>query len=514
MNSVSTKLGIIAGAITAFSAHNLLAENNPKSLRPNVVVIYTDDVGYGDLSSMGATVVETPNIDRIAEQGLIFLNGRSPAATCTPSRYAMMTGRYSFRNPRANILPGDAPALIEPDRFTLADVFKSAGYATGIVGKWHLGLGDGDLDWNTAIKPGPLEVGFDYSFLMPATGDRVPTVFVENHHVYNLDPNDPITISYTTPIHDLPTGYQHPEMLSLLPSDNEHIRTIINNIARIGYMTGGRSAWWVDEDIADVLTQRALNFIETNADDPFFLMFTTHDIHVPRAPHGRFRGHSAMGLYGDVLLQLDWSVGQIIDKLEELDLWENTIVIFSADNGPVLDDGYADGSPEWIAATGHDPRGGLRGAKASRYEGGTRVPFLVSWPKIIEKGTTTNALISHMDFPATFASMLDVPIPEGQLPDSENLLDALIGKDPVGRKNWVGVGIGGLTIIEGDWKYIEPGRVTDCITKTYIWRQIPSPGELYNLADDISEENDLAARYPQRLNNLRNLLQQIRDLEH
>ncbi len=511
MNQISKKLGIIAGVITACSAPNLPAEDTSKSLRPNVVLIYTDDVGFGDLSSMGATAVKTPNIDRIAEQGVTFFNGRSPAATCTPSRYSLLTGEYPFRNSRAQILAGDAPALIKPGQFTMADVFKSSGYATAIVGKWHLGLGEGNLDWNEAIKPGPLEIGFDYSFLIPATGDRVPTVFVENHHVYNLDPNDPIRVSYSEPIHELPTGYQHPEMLKQLPTDNEHDKTIINGISRIGYMSGGESAWWVDEDIADVLTEKALSFIESRQENPFFLMFSTHDIHVPRVPHKRFSGETPLGLYGDALLQLDWCVGQLIKKLEDLNLWENTIFIFTSDNGPVLDDGYADRSPELTALASHNPSGVLRGGKASRYEGATRLPFLVSWPKVIEGGITSDALISHMDLPATFASLLDVSVPEGQLRDSQKLLGAFLGKEPDGRDHWVAMGPGGYAIIASGWKFITPGRVTESMTKPYEWLEISAPGELYYLTDDIGERNNLAASHPEKLSELRRLLQKILD---
>ena len=168
--------------------------------RPNIVIIYADDVGWGDLSCYGATRVKTPNLDRLASDGIRFTDAHSSAATCTPSRFSLLTGIYSFRNERARVLPGDAPLLIQPGSMTLPAILQKQGYKTGAVGKWHLGLGEGEVDWNTDIKPGPREVGFDYSFLLPATGDRVPTVFVENQRVVGLDPKDPIRVNYDKPV--------------------------------------------------------------------------------------------------------------------------------------------------------------------------------------------------------------------------------------------------------------------------------------------------------------------------
>ena len=309
-------LSLLSPAVTAAYAEPL----------PNIVVILADDLGYGDVSCNGAATIKTPNVDRLSATGLRFRDAHSAAATCTPSRYALMTGEYAFRKKGTGILPGDASLIIEPGRTTVASLLKKAGYTTAAVGKWHLGLTNGKPDWNTEIKPGPLEIGFDYCFIIPATGDRVPCVFVENHRVVGLDPKDPIAVSYQGPIGNEPTGKEHPELLKMHPSHG-HDMTIVNGISRIGYMSGGKSARWVDEDIADTITGKAVEFIERSKDKPFFLYFATHDIHVPRVPHPRFAGKSGMGPRGDAILEFDASVGRVLETLDRLKLADHTLVI-------------------------------------------------------------------------------------------------------------------------------------------------------------------------------------------
>ena len=312
--------------------------------RPNIIIIYIDDLGYGDLSSYGATRVHTPNVDKMANGGVKLTDAHSSSATCTPSRYSLLTGEYAFRN-NARVLPGDAAALIRPGKPTLPSMLKRAGYTTGVVGKWHLGLGDGNIDWNGEVAPGPLEIGFDYSFLLPATGDRVPTVYLEGHRVVGADPADPITVSYREKVGNRPTGEENPE-LARFEADRGHNRTIVNGVPRIGYMGGGEAALWVDEDFHRVFTEKAVDFIRANKDGPFFLFHSFHDIHVPRLPHPRFQGQSDMGWRGDAIVQMDWMTGQIIQELEALGIAEDTLIIFTSDNGPVMDDGYADGAVE------------------------------------------------------------------------------------------------------------------------------------------------------------------------
>lgn len=362
--------------------------------KPNIVIIYADDLGYGDLSCYGATKLTTPNVDRVAQKGLLFTNAHSTSATSTPSRYSLLTGEYAWRKAGTGVATGDASAIITPDRISIASVLKQAGYYTGVVGKWHLGLGpSGGADWNGEIYPGPLELGFDYHFLIPATGDRVPCVYVEDRKVVGLDPNDPIKVSFKEPILVEPTGKEHPELLKMHPSHG-HDMTIVNGISRIGYMSGGKSALWIDEDIADMITGKAVKFIEENKDKTFFLYFSTHDIHVPRVPHQRFAGKSGMGPRGDAILEFDWSVGEIIRTIEDLGLAAKTLIIVSSDNGPVVDDGYKDDAVEKL--NGHKPAGPLRGGKYSAFDAGTRIPFIVRWDGEVKPGET-DALFSQID---------------------------------------------------------------------------------------------------------------------
>lgn len=474
--------------------------------RPNVVLIYADDLGYGDVGCYGARCVETPSVDRLAREGLRFTDAHSSSATCTPSRYALLTGEYPWRKKGTGVLPGDARLIIEPGRPTLASMLKQAGYATGVVGKWHLGLGGADLGWNGEIKPGPLEIGFDECFLIPATGDRVPTVYVENHRVAGLDPADPIRVDYEKPVGDEPTGRDRPELLKQKLTHG-HDMTIVNGISRIGYMSGGKAARWVDEDMADVITGKAVDFIEQHKGGPFFLYFATHDVHVPRAPHARFVGKSDCGCRGDVIEEFDWSVGEVLKALDERGLAENTLVIVTSDNGPIVDDGYDDGAIE--ALGDHDPSGPLRGNKYSLYEAGTRVPFVARWPGRIKAGTTSDALLCQIDLPATLSALTGIESPAGTFPDSENYLPALLGEEEQGRELLV-EHAGGLALRNGLWKYIPaaPNRNPNGGRA----RPFEGPGpaaELYDLTDDLGERHNLASKDPQLVEDLDAILRKI-----
>lgn len=453
---------------------------------PNVIIMYADDLGYGDVSCYGATRISTPNIDRLAGCGRLFRQGYATAATCTPSRYSLLTGSYPWRNPRASILRGDAPQIIPSGSPTMPQMFKNAGYTTGIVGKWHLGLGDGDLDWNSPNMQGtPNDVGFDYSYILAATNDRTPCVYLDNRGVDNLAPNDPIEVDYDNPFPDVPTAKSHPELQTIVG----HGGCIVNGIPRIGHMRGGKAAVWNDETICDVFVEKAAGFVEEHSADPFFLYYAFHEPHAPRIPSPRFAGSTDLGPRGDVIVELDSCVGQILDKLDELGLREDTIVIFSSDNGPVLHDVYEDNSIE--LAKGHKPAGPLRGGKYSSYDGGTRVPFILSWPGTVETGES-EALVCQMDFHASFATMLGQPLSADEAPDSENVLDSLLGESEQGRDELIVEGFGKNTIVrQGNWAYIPPKDGPARRNQGHDLGNAPKP-QLHDLSRDIGQLKNIA----------------------
>jgi arylsulfatase A-like enzyme len=505
----ATLLGTIAGPGLYAMSHKHTDMRSPMSNQPNIVLIYADDVGFGDLGCYGATAVRTPNVDRLAKEGLKFTNAYATSATCTPSRYSLLTGQYAWRKSGTGILPGDARLIIDTDTMTLPSMLQSAGYTTGVVGKWHLGIGDGKtkVDWNGEIKPGPLEIGFDYSFLIPATGDRVPCVYVEDHRVVNLDPNDPIAVSYGKPIPGVPTGKTNREQLKMDWSHG-HNDSVINGIGRIGYMSGGTSALWKDEDIADTLVEKSVAFIEKNKSTPFFLYLSTHDIHVPRVPNPRFVGKTDMGPRGDAIAQFDWQVGQVLETLDRLGLRENTLVILSSDNGPVLDDGYKDQAKEKLGD--HKPSGPLRGGKYSIFDAGTREPFLVRWPKHVKPGVS-EAFFSQVDLFASLADLTGQKLSDGDAPDSLDMLPALLGQDKVGRDYIIEHSqFGSLSIRMGDWKYIEPNNGSKVAWDTGIESGNDSRPQLYNLKEDSGEQHNLAAEHPDILDRLKEMLTQLK----
>lgn len=507
--AISRRGALLAGAALLVAPRVATATQAVR--KPNIVIIYADDLGYGDLSCFGATAIRTPNLDRLAARGTRFENAHSPSATCTPSRYALLTGNYAWRAPGTQILPGDAPALIRPGRFTLPAMLRTAGYRTGLVGKWHLGLGDGTVDWNGEIAPGPLDIGFDYGYFMPATLDRVPTVLIENRRVVNLDPADPIKVDYRNKIGSEPTGAENPDQLKF-GADPEHSNTIVNGIGRIGYMTGGRAARWKDEELTDVLLGKAVEFMNSHRDQPFFLYFAANEPHVPRAPHPRFVGKSGMGPRGDTILQLDWTVGELMRTLEAQGIADDTLIVFSSDNGPILYDGYEDQAVE--LAGGHRAAGPYRSGKYAIYEGGTRVPMITCWPGQVRAGHVSHALVDHVDLVASIAALTGQDLPRDGAIDSFDMLAPLLGQTDRGRDHVVedtklmvttgtSVASSGARVLAlrvGDWKLIRGGVAPHEFHGNAIGTG--PRDQLYNLAQDPGEWNDLAAKLPNRARTL------------
>lgn len=486
-----------------------IQERRRRVEKPNIVLIYTDDLGYGDLSCQGAVGVKTPHIDSLARHGVRFTDAHSSASTCTPSRYAILTGSYAFRN-NAVILPGSAPLLIRPGTPTLPGMLREEGYKTAVIGKWHLGLGDGSPDWNGDLKPGPKEVGFDYSFIVPATLDRVPTVFVKNYKVYHRAPDDSIEISYEHRVGHLPTGLDHPEMLKMR-ADSQHSGTIVDSISRIGFMAGGKSAWWKDEHIAATLIDEVRTFFERNQDHPFFLYFSVTDIHVPRDPDARFTGKSSLGPRGDAIAEMDWSAGMVTKMLDSLGLSKNTLVIFTSDNGPVLDDGYADSA---VALAGNDQPGGpFSGGKYSAFEAGTRMPTIAFWPGKI-KPKVSDALFSQVDLYASFAALVGHKLRPNEAPDSRNMLDVLLGRSATGRGEMLEEAYT-LALRSGPWKYIAPQTkpTPDWLKNKDIPTGLSDSGQLYRLDSDIKEEHNLMSKFPGQAAKMQAILYEIQRKE-
>lgn len=474
-----------------------------KSQKPNVIIIYADDLGYGDVGAYGATALKTPNIDKLANGGVKFTNGYASSATCSPSRYALLTGMYPWRNKNAKILAGTAPLIISTEQVTIPKMFRQEGYHTGIVGKWHLGLGDGNVDWNQHISPGPNEVGFDYAYIMAATQDRVPTVYIENGMVENLDPNDPIEVNYRKNFEGEPTGKENPEMLKMR-WHHGHNNSIVNGIPRIGYMKGGEAARWIDEDMADKFLAKAQDYIKTHKNKPFFLYYALQQPHVPRTPHPRFVGKSGMGPRGDVIVEADWCIGELINTLDAEGLLENTLIILSSDNGPVLNDGYYDDAVEKLG--NHTPAGSLRGGKYSLFEAGTRVPFITYWKGNIQPATS-DAIVSQIDLLSSLASLVDS---NKKSKDSEDYLGVFMGKSQQGRDELILEATTRTALRKGDWILIPPYKGPAINTWVNIELGNSQEYQLYNLKEDIGEQNNLAETNKEKLEEMKASFEAIR----
>lgn len=475
--------------------------------QPNIVVIYLDDLGYGDVSAYGATEIKTPNIDALANGGIRFTDGYATSATCTPSRYGILTGVYPWRNKDAKILPGSAPLIIDTAQVTIPKMLKKKGYQTAVVGKWHLGLGNGNTDWNKHITPGPNEIGFDYAYVMAATQDRVPTVYINNGYVDHLDLNDPIKVSYERNFEGEPTGKDNPE-LTTMKWHHGHNNSIVNGIPRIGFMKGGQSAKWSDVDIADHFLDKAKTWVKTHKEDPFFLYYALNEPHVPRTPNQRFVGRSGMGPRGDAILEADWCIGEFVKTLDQEGLLENTLIVFTSDNGPVLNDGYYDDAVEKLGK--HKPTGPLRGGKYSLFEAGTRVPFVTYWKGKIEP-QVSDALVCQMDLLASFARLVGT---EENTTDSQDMLDILMGKSDEGRKSLILEASSRTALRKGDWLMIPPYNGPAIDKSVNIELGNSKNFQLYNLKEDIGQQQNQAATNPEKLKDMLDTFKTLRGKDY
>lgn len=491
----------------------LLATAATAQERPNVIFIVADDLGYGDLSCYGAQRVQTPAVDALAQRGTRFTDVHACASTSTPSRYGLLTGSYPFRKAGTDVAAGNAGMIISPSQFTLADLFQQAGYATAAIGKWHLGLGSrtGTQDWNGRLDQSLADIGFGYSYIMAATADRVPCVFIENDHVAGYDPTAPIEVSYQKPFEGEPTGRQNPELLTKLRSSHGHDMAIVNGIGRIGYMRGGGKALWRDEDIADSIAAHAIGFIRQHRDKPFFMYLCTNDVHVPRYPHDRFRGQSPMGLRGDAILQFDWTVGQVTQALQQLGLTDNTLIVLTSDNGPVLDDGYADQAVQ--LAGSHTPGGPFRGGKYSAFEAGSAVPFIVSWPGHVPQGKTSDALVALTDAVATMARLIGATLPEGAATDSRAYLSTWLGRKQKSCPYVVSMAANrSLTLRTPRWKYISASGGGPMITwGPKIETGYRATPQLYDMRTDRGERNDVSLQHPRLMRQFQQIMQTLKN---
>lgn len=370
--------------------------------KPNIILINADDLGYGDLSCYGATKVQTPNIDRLAKEGRSFTDAHAASAVCSPSRYGMLTGRYPVRRNFWGPTGMDQPLSIDTENLTLASLLKESGYSSAVIGKWHLGLGDTKPDWNGELKPGPLEIGFDYFFGVPVVNCIPPYVYVENHRVLGWDPKDPFV-------------YGEESVTEKWPAKGGY-----NNIG------GAEKAHLLyrDEMVGTTLKEKSNEWIRKHAKsgNPFFLYLAPLHIHHPFTPAPQFKGTSQCGLYGDFIHELDWMVGEVVKAVEETGQTDNTLIIFTSDNGGMLNAG---GQAAWKA--GHRLNGDLLGFKFGAWEGGHRIPFIAKWPGHIPEDSVSDKLFSQIDLIATFANITDRPLQEGEGIDSIDQLETLTG---------------------------------------------------------------------------------------
>ncbi|TWU54321.1 Arylsulfatase [Rubripirellula tenax] len=488
------------------------ASANPSP--PNVVLIFADDLGYGDLGCYGATKLQTPNIDQLAAEGRRFTDAHSASAVCTPSRYGLLTGEYPVRKNIWGPAPITSPLLVDAEKLTIADVFKNSGYSTAAFGKWHLGFGTKTNDWKQPLRPGPLDLGFDYFFGVPLVNSAPPYVFVENDRVFARDSNDPLVYLGRKPTD---------KATAITPLTDEHGQRVPN------YFSGAAAAHKLYNDftLGTTLAERSTQWIREQSDKPFFLYLSTTNIHHPFTPARRFQGTSQCGLYGDFVHELDWIVGEVMETLKEKGVADNTLVLFTSDNGGMFNRGGQE-----AFRLGHRGNGDLLGFKFGAWEGGHRVPFIARWPGHIQPGTTSTQLISSVDMLATFAALTEQTLSQEQIADSVNVLPAMMGEPESPLRDTLVVSPHKpthLTVRNGRWVYIgaqgeggfngKPGvhaaggpvcasfvgSVNSDIEDGRIKKDAP-PAQLYDLEADVNQTRNLYNEFPEVVKEMSELL--------
>ena len=487
---------------------------------PNVVLIFADDLGYGDLGCYGATKVQTPNIDKLAAEGRRFTDAHSVSAVCTPSRYALLTGQYPALAHGGKGVWGPAPftspLLVDTEKTTIADVFKSSGYDTAAIGKWHLGFGKGTNKWKEPLRPGPQDLGFDYYFGMPVVNSAPPYVYVENDRIVGSDPDDPIV-----PL----ARNERSKATSITPIPPEAAQRTPNQFG------GAKEAHkrFNDYEVGTTLAKKAVQWINQRKDKPFFLYMATTNIHHPFTPAKRFQGTSQCGLYGDFIHELDWIVGEIDGSLESNGLRDNTLVIFTSDNGGMFNRGG-----QAAFAAGHRQNGDLLGFKFGIWEGGHRVPMIVRWPGKVKPGTTSRQLFGNVDMLATVAALTGQELDKEQQANSFNMLPAFVGdpSEPIRDHLLLAPNSGDhMSVRKGKWMYIPArgsggfggknpgshtfagppavsfvGSVNSDIENGKIKKNAPS-AQLYDLTNDMKQARNLHDQYPDVVRDLSGVLE-------
>lgn len=453
----------------------LATSNETAADKPNIIVILADDVGYGSVGCYGATKVRTPSIDRIAQEGIRFTDANTPCSVCMPTRYSLMSGEYPWRQ-EIGLLCRPAPMQLPANRPNIASMLKSEGYATGVVGKWHLGFGEEPVDWQNSLTPGPLERGFEYYFGFPINLNNPPSVYIENHQL--IHPEDPL-----------------------------------DKTAR----SGAEKSRVNFDAMTDVITGKAVSFIEKNKDQPFFLYYATHQVHVPVHPAPRFAGTSDAGIYGDYIQDLDWSVGQILETLDRLELTENTLVFFTSDNGaighPIKDQEIGIDARE-DGAFGFHRNEPWSGYKFASKQGGSRVPFVVRWPGRIKPESESDALISLTDFYATFRDLLGKK-DDGQGLDSVSFHGHLLPghTKELSVRDYVVYQAGGTSFLglrEKEWLLTVGGLPRPMLR----YPRQAAPGAkpirstLYHLTDDPKEKVNVYDQYPEVVQRMERILEE------